>query len=81
MDYAQPSYHIRLLKLGRLLLIPIRMKILSEGWKLVEKHHIYQADALQVVSAKTVGALQFLTSDEKLHYVAEKENLNSIHVA
>ncbi|MEM2696072.1 MAG: hypothetical protein QXU09_03960 [Thermoproteota archaeon] len=56
----------RLLKLGRLLLIPVRMRILSEGWKLVEKHHIYQAGVLQVVSAKMVGASQFLTSDEKL---------------
>lgn len=71
----------RLLKLGRLLLIPVRMRILCEAWRLVEKHHIYQADALQIVSAKTVNAFQFLTGDEKLHLVAEKESLNSVHVA
>ncbi|MBO3832942.1 MAG: hypothetical protein FGF51_06095 [Candidatus Brockarchaeota archaeon] len=29
----------RLLKLGRLLLIPFRMRILSEAWRLVEKPH------------------------------------------
>ena len=48
------------------------MAILEHSWKLVEKHHIYEADALQVASAKHVKAKEFLTSDEKLH----KNSLN-----
>lgn len=71
---------MRLVKLGRVILIPLRMRILSESWKLVEEYHIYQADALQIVSAKNVNASQFLVSDERLHEVAEAENLNSVHV-
>lgn len=70
----------RLVKLDRLLLIPLRMRILFESWKIIEKYHVYQADALQIVSAKNVNATQFLVSDKKLHEIAEMENLNSIYV-
>lgn len=68
------------MKLGMLLLIPVRTKILVESWKLIEKHHIYQADALQIVSAKIVDALQFQVSDKDLHEVAKTENLHSTYV-
>jgi predicted nucleic acid-binding protein len=71
----------RLIKLGRLMLIPIRIRILSESWKLIEKYHIYQADALQIASAKNVNASQFLVSDKKLHEIAEMENLNSVYIS
>ncbi|MEM3570509.1 MAG: type II toxin-antitoxin system VapC family toxin [Candidatus Bathyarchaeia archaeon] len=67
-------------RLDILLLISTRIRILSESWKLIEKYHVYQADALQIVSAKTINASQFLVSDKKLHKIAEMENLNSIYV-
>jgi predicted nucleic acid-binding protein len=71
----------RLIKLGRLMLIPLRMRILIESWKLIEKHHIYQADALQIASAKNVNASQFLVGDKGLHEIAEMENLNSVYIS
>jgi predicted nucleic acid-binding protein len=54
------------------------MKILKEAWKLIERYHIYEADAIQIVSAKNVNTTQFLTGDKKLHDIAIKEKLNSI---
>jgi len=71
----------RLMRLGTLLLVPVRVKLLVECWKLIEKHHVYQADALQIVSARAIKASEFLTSDKKLHEIAEAEMLNSKYVA
>jgi predicted nucleic acid-binding protein len=67
----------RLTRLGALWLISVRLKLLTKSWNLLEKHHIYQADAIQIASAKAVNATQFLTSDKKLHEVANTEELNS----
>jgi predicted nucleic acid-binding protein len=71
----------RLVKLGVLLLIPVKNKLLVESWKLIEKHRIYQADALQIISAKAINASEFLTSDKRLHEIAEAEALNSSYIA
>jgi len=62
---------------GTLIIVPIRMKILKTSWNLVEKHHIYAADALQIASAKHVNAKKFMTADKHLHTIAQKEKLNS----
>jgi len=51
--------------------------VLKETWALVEKHHIYQADALQISSAKAVNATTFLVADKRLHNIAISEGLNS----
>ena len=71
----------RMVKLGIAIIQPIRLSILKISWKLVEKHHIYVADALQIASAKNVGAGKFLTGDEKLHETALAEGLASICLA
>ena len=70
----------RLAKLGQLLVIPLKTKILKESWKLIEKHHIYEADAIQIATAKHINATQFLTGDRKLHEIAENEKINSIYL-
>ncbi|MBS7639276.1 type II toxin-antitoxin system VapC family toxin [Candidatus Bathyarchaeota archaeon] len=67
----------RLLRLGVLIPVSVRFKLLTESWNLVEKHHIYVADALQIVSARAVNAAQFFTGDRKLHEVASIEGLKS----
>ncbi|MBS7627144.1 type II toxin-antitoxin system VapC family toxin [Candidatus Bathyarchaeota archaeon] len=70
----------RLMKLGVLRLIPVRLKLLTESWSLVERYRMYQADALQIVSAKTVNANQFFTADKMVYEVAGTEGLNSVLV-
>ncbi|RLF13964.1 MAG: PIN domain nuclease [Thermoprotei archaeon] len=67
----------RMARLGSLLIIPLKIRILKESWKLVEKHHIYEADAIQIASAKYVNSIEFLTGDRRLHEVALKEGLKS----
>ena len=71
----------RVAKLGIAVIVPVKTRILVEAWKLIEGHHIYEADALQIATAKHLNAEEFLTADRKLHEIAEKENLNSIYVS
>ncbi len=68
----------RLIRLEALKLIPLRLKLLIECWSLLERHHIYQADALQIASTKIINATNFFTGDKKLYEVAKAEGLNSI---
>jgi len=70
----------RLAKLGALLLIPVRMKLLVESWRLLEEYHVYEADALQIASAKYARADRFLTGDERVHEIAQSEGLNSTYL-
>jgi len=70
----------RMMKLGPVLIIPLRMRVLRECWKLIEKYHIYEADAIQIASARYVNASRFLTGDKRLHEVAIKEKLNSTYL-
>ena len=67
----------RMMKLGSLLIVPLKIRILKESWKLIERHHIYEADAIQITSAKYVNSVEFLTGDRRLHEVALKEGLKS----
>ncbi len=67
----------RLLRLGQLLLVPLRMRVLQGSWRIVEEHHVYQADAIQIESAKLVKSTDFLVADKRLHGVAVKEGINS----
>jgi len=72
---------LKLLRLKTLRIIPVKTKILIQAWRLIEEHHIYEADAIQIISAETVGAGEFYTGDEKLHKIAVKEGLNSIYLS
>ena len=67
----------RMMKLGVLLVVPLKIGILKDSWKLIEKYHIYEADAIQIVSAKYVKASLFLTGDKRLYEVSESEGLKS----
>jgi len=70
----------RATKLGLAVIVPVKTRILVEAWNLIENHHIYEADALQIATAKRLNAKKFLTADSNLHEIAEKENLHSIYL-
>ncbi len=70
----------RLTRLGALTIIHLRFSILRDAWKLIEKHHIYQADALQITSAKYVSADQIVVADRKLCDIALSEGLSAVYV-
>jgi predicted nucleic acid-binding protein len=70
----------RLIKLGVAKVIPIRSKLLTQSWLLVEKYHIYEADALQIVSAKTLDADQLLSGDQRLVDASRKEEVDATYL-
>jgi predicted nucleic acid-binding protein len=71
---------VRLLKLGVAKVVPVRSRLLAESWLLVEKHHIYEADALQIVSAKNLGVDQLLSGDQRLVDISRKEEVNAAYL-
>ncbi len=70
----------RLIKLNVLRIIPVKSKLLIKTWSLITKYHIYIADALQIVSAKTINADKLVTGDKKLNNIALQEGLNTLYV-
>ncbi len=71
------SETLRMHKLNVLVLVHLRVGILKQAWKIVERYHVYQADALQIASAKIVNASTFVVADKRLHEIALEEGLNS----
>ncbi|MGC9180395.1 MAG: type II toxin-antitoxin system VapC family toxin [Vulcanisaeta sp.] len=71
---------LRLIKLGVLMVIPIKLSILKSAWAIIEKYHIYQADAIQVATAKSVGANEVITADKKLHQILINEGLSTKYI-
>jgi uncharacterized protein len=58
--------------------VPISGSLIAEAVALTLKHHIYIADALQVVSCRTVTDAGFVTADRRLTGVARVEGLNAV---
>ena len=71
---------LRLIRLKILILIPLKRTILRDAWKIIEKYHIYQADAIQIVSAKAVNADEVVTADKRLYQVLLSEGLRARYV-
>jgi len=59
------SETIRMLKLGLLKIVPLKLDIITESWRIIEKYNIYEADAIQITSAKYIKASEFYTADKK----------------
>lgn len=68
---------LRMKKLGLLELVNLFNSIIIQSWDLVEKYHVYQADAIQIISARFSKADLFYTADRKLHELAIKEKLDA----
>jgi Predicted nucleic acid-binding protein, contains PIN domain len=66
-------------RLRRLVLVSVSPSLLQASVKLVLKHHIYVADALQVASAKSLNSYRFVTGDRDLARVAENEGLKALY--
>jgi|GEM_PF-6937162 predicted nucleic acid-binding protein len=60
--------------------LPIKIGTLKETWKIIEALHFYEANALQLASAKMAGANLFFTSDQELHKTALSMGLNRVHL-
>ena len=71
---------LRLSKIEALNLVPIDQATLSDTWDLVRRHHLYQADALQIVSSKAAGAETFVSADAHLLEAAKSEGLSPVDI-
>lgn len=85
-DYEKARYQfigetIRLSKLKLLKIIPVKTRLLIQTWPIIEKYHVYEADALQIVSAKRVDAKKLYTGDKQVHEIATKEGISSIYLS
>ncbi|RLG86748.1 MAG: VapC toxin family PIN domain ribonuclease [Thermoprotei archaeon] len=69
-----------LARLHRLVVVDVSPKVLRGSVKVVLKHHIYVADALQIASATMARSSIFVTGDRDLAKVAEDEGLKVIYV-
>ena len=67
-------------KLQMVKIMGITPRILSESIRIILKHHIYLADALQIPSAKKTKATSFVTGDRKLAEIAKKKGLKTIYL-
>lgn len=71
------SETLRMWRLGALSLVPVKSSLLAESWRILERRHLYVADALQISTAKHVRAEVLLTGDSRLAEAAEAEGVPS----
>ena len=62
---------------GMVSIFALKVDIIDESWRILERAHINQAEALQLATAKAAEAARFLTWDAKLHSRAMELGLNS----
>ena len=67
----------RMVRHGMASVFALKVEVFDESWKTLEERHIYQADALQLATARAAKADRFLTGDARLHGEALKLGLNS----
>lgn len=71
---------IRLMKIEALQLLPLSASGLSETWHLIRKHHIYQGDALQLVTCTQSRADKLVSADKALLEVGKGEGITSVNI-
>ncbi|MEX0568451.1 MAG: type II toxin-antitoxin system VapC family toxin [Candidatus Njordarchaeota archaeon] len=71
---------LKLIKMNSFFFIPIFSRVLFDTIKLVLKYYIYEADALQVSTAKSARADIFLSADESLVNIVKKENISAYNI-
>jgi predicted nucleic acid-binding protein len=70
----------KIIRLGGMQILPFTLNILTETYWLVLKHHIYQADALQVATCKLSESDLFLSAEKELLSVARSEKIEALNV-
>ncbi|MCW4036962.1 MAG: type II toxin-antitoxin system VapC family toxin [Candidatus Bathyarchaeota archaeon] len=74
------SETMKMIRLGSIHVLPITSRSLVESWALVLRHHLYEADALQISSAKEAGCDLLLGADDRLIQAAREEGIGAINV-
>lgn len=72
------SEFARLMESGALQVYPVRASLLMEAWPLVLSQHLYQADALQIVTCNNSQSKVLITSDGPLRRASEEIGLRAL---
>jgi len=65
--------------LGALRIVPVGSDVIASAIPLLLASRLGQPDAIQIASAREVGAGAFLAADERLIREARREGLNALH--
>ncbi len=66
-----------MVRLGAAIVVPLRTGLITQSWEVIEKYHLYEADALQLTSARYANSNEFMTGDKELHLAAREFGLKS----
>jgi len=67
-----------LMRNGGMQVYPVRTSLLTEAWAIVLTQHLYQADALQIVTCNDSKSRVLITSDELLRRASEGLGLKAL---
>jgi len=70
-----------LMRTGAMQVYPVRTSLLTEAWAIVLTQHLYQADALQIVTCNESKSKILITSDELLRRASEGLGLRALDPA
>lgn len=71
---------LRLLRIDALELLPVGSSELAETWELIRRHHVYQGDALQLVTCARSKANTLVSADKMLLEIAAKEGMVTANI-
>jgi predicted nucleic acid-binding protein len=71
---------IKLFRLGHLDIRSPTARIFVDAWRLILSSHIYEADAIQIATAKNLDCDFFLSADAELIEVAQLANMQAANV-
>ncbi len=67
-----------MIRMGSLQVLPVSESVLVESWNILQKEHIYQADALQIATCKSSNCELFISADLDLVKAARNQGLEGL---
>lgn len=71
---------IKLARIDQLELIPLHTNLVTDSIEIILKYHIYEGDAIQVISSKHCNCDLFLTADKQLVEVARDLRIEAFNI-
>ncbi len=71
---------VKLIRLKSVEIVPILTSVVTDAWDLVLRHHVYEADALQIATCFYGKSHALVSGDEKLVKISQKTGLQAFNV-
>lgn len=72
---------LRMARQGSTQILPVAGKLLTASWRILQREHIYEADALQIASCQEAGCDIFVSADRRLLGAAKNWGLTGLDPA